>query len=78
MRHDPAGWPAVRWKRPAAQPTQAGEPGGVAVPGPHCLQVPETSTGLYLPLGQSVHLVEPSAEDLPAAQLVQVVEEVLG
>ena len=58
------------------QPRQVGEPAGVAVPAWHGVQVPEA--WLYLPLGQSVHLVEPSAEYLPAAQPVQLVEEVLG
>ena len=48
-----------------------GEPAGVAVPAWHGVQVP--AAGLYCPLGQSVHPVEePSAEDLPAAQLAQV------
>jgi hypothetical protein len=59
------------------------EPAGVAVPAWHGVQVP--AAWLYLPLGQSVHLVAPLAdsvlsssfgggigEDWPAAQLAQV------
>jgi hypothetical protein len=47
------------------------EPAGVAVPAWHGVQVP--AAGLYCPLGQSVHPAEePTAEDLPAAQLAQV------
>jgi hypothetical protein len=66
--HKPAPFPGRGWMRPAGQPRQTAEPGGVAVPALHCVQL--LPAGLNQPLGHAVQVVGKVELDVnPAAQL---------
>jgi hypothetical protein len=57
ISHEPL--PASGWYRPAAQPVQAGEPGGAAVPLGQVVQAVEPGSGLNMPAAQATHAGEP-------------------